>query len=150
MKRHDVASLFARAHLGTRPQRAVYLVLVCDRSRAWSSEEIARLKDIEEAEIERALAGFASAGIVEMEEGEPASYRWSPNMDYLFGEREDDERIDPVCGMRVAPDTPYLVEDAYGASVWFCSPLCRAAFVAFPSAFSSTRRQDHAVPEVRE
>src|SRR5680860_351540 len=47
-KRYDLRSRFARVHLSTRAERAVYLVLVCDRTRAWSAEEIARLKDVEQ------------------------------------------------------------------------------------------------------
>ena len=41
--RYDLGSRFARLHLRTRAERAVYLVLVCDRTKAWSPEEIARL-----------------------------------------------------------------------------------------------------------
>lgn len=141
MKLYDLGSRFARVHLSTRAERAVYLVLVCDRTRAWSAQEIARLKDVEEAAVERALAGFASAGIVEVEEGQLTSYRWSGDMDHLLGESGNGaERIDPVCGMRVASDSPYLVKDAHGASVWFCSSLCRAAYVAFPNSFASRER----------
>ena len=137
VKLYDVGSGFARVHLSTRAERAAYLVLVCDRTRAWSAQEIARLKGVEEAPVERALAGFASAGIIEVEEGQPTSYRWSADMEYLFGTSENGaERIDPVCGMRVAADSPYFVKEADGASVWFCSPLCRAAFVAFPNSFA--------------
>lgn len=151
MKRYDLGSRFSRVHLSTRAERAVYLVLVCDRTKAWSADEIARLKGLEEADTERALAGFASAGIIEVEEGEPARFRWSADMDCLFGECEGEaERIDPVCGMRVAADSPYLVQDAHGASVWFCSALCRATFVAFPNTFASARMPGNAMPGTRE
>lgn len=142
--RYDLGSRFARLHLRTRAERAVYLILVCDRTKAWSPEEIARLKDIEEAETERALLGFASAGIVEVEEGEPVRYRWSADMDYLFGDTGSGfERLDPVCGMRVAAESPYSVKDDEGASVWFCSSLCRSWFIAFPNVFSAASRLSH-------
>lgn len=152
-KRYDLRSRFARVHLSTRAERAVYLVLVCDRTRAWSAEEIARLKDVEQAAVERALAGFASAGIVEIADGTPARHRWRAEMDYLFGEREGEaERVDPVCSMRVAADSAYFVKDYEGANVWFCSSLCRAAFVAFPSVFASRLRaaRDNAEPGSRD
>lgn len=137
MKVYDVGSRFARVHLSTLAERAVYLVLVGDQASAWSAEEIARLKNVEEAAIDRALAGFASAGIVEVEEDKPARYRWSADMDDLFDQGDGGaERIDPVCGMRVAADSPYSARDHVGANVWFCSSLCRAAFVAFPNSFA--------------
>ena len=35
MKRHDVYSRFARRHLGTRVERAVYLTLVDQEAESW-------------------------------------------------------------------------------------------------------------------
>lgn len=137
MKAYDLASRFARVHLSSPAERAVYLVLVCDRTKDWSAEDIARLKDVDVTAVERALIGFASAGMVETEDGRPERYRLSAAMDYLFGGSESGvERIDPVCGMRVADNSPYFDKDTQGANVWFCSSLCRAAFIAFPNSFA--------------
>jgi YHS domain-containing protein len=58
-------------------------------------------------------------------------------MDYLFGSSgEPSEWVDPVCGMPVWDGGPYLANDAFGRPQRFCSSLCLAAFLAFPSAFT--------------
>jgi YHS domain-containing protein len=143
MNRYDVGSRFARVHLSTRAERAAYLLLRADRNRSWTAEEIARLKHIELADIERALVGFSSAGLVDVHDEEPVRYRWSADIDSLLGGIGGGaEYIDPVCGMGVSADTSYVTADAEGNNVWFCSSLCRAAFIGFPSSFVSRGPQE--------
>jgi len=144
MNRYDVGSRFARVHLSTRAERAAYLLLMSDRNRSWTAEEIARLKHVQQRDVERALVGFSSAGLVEVYDGEPVRYRWSADIDSLLGCGEGGAgHIDPVCGMRVSADSPYVTADAEGNNVWFCSGLCRAAFVGFPSSFASRGPQEN-------
>jgi YHS domain-containing protein len=135
---YHLASRFARRHLNSPAQRAAYLVLVCDRTRAWSAEDVAQLKGVEKAAAERALDGFVSAGIAEKSGANPARYRWSTDMENLFDAGAAD-RVDPVCGMSTAADSPYTVTDAAGAVVWFCSKPCRTAFIGAPDEFAHSR-----------
>ncbi len=132
---YHLASRFARLHLSSPAQRAAYLVLVCDRTRAWSVEDVAQLKGVEKAAVKRALEGFVSAGIAERSQANPARYRWSTDRANLFDDDAAD-RVDPVCGMSTAADSPYTLTDAAGALVWFCSKPCRTAFIDAPNAFA--------------
>lgn len=44
-------------------------------------------------------------------------------------------QADPVCGMSVAPVPASLSAEHAGATVWFCGPGCRAAFLADPARY---------------
>ena len=43
---------------------------------------------------------------------------------------------DPVCGMMVAPVAASLHVEQAGATVWFCGPGCRQAFLADPARYA--------------
>ena len=43
---------------------------------------------------------------------------------------------DPVCGMTVDPTTARKTSDYRGATFYFCSPGCKKAFDADPSAYA--------------
>ena len=138
VEQYDIFSRFARVHLSTNLERAAYLALVGEHPQAVSAAEIAAGSGLPEREVERVLERFVAAGIVE-KLGAPRSrrFRWRSDMDYLFGSSgEASEWVDPVCGMPVWDGSPHLAEDAFGRPQRFCSSLCLAAFLAFPSAFT--------------
>jgi Cu+-exporting ATPase len=43
---------------------------------------------------------------------------------------------DPVCGMRVDPDDAAATAEYEGETYYFCSEVCRDAFLADPAAFT--------------
>jgi YHS domain-containing protein len=59
-------------------------------------------------------------------------------MENLFGAGAAD-RVDPVCGMSTAADSPYTVTDATGTVVWFCSKPCQTALIDAPNEFAHSR-----------
>ena len=136
MQRYDVHARFARAHLRTRAERAVYFTLVAQLAPSWSAAEIARVKDLDVRSVAAVLDRYAGVGIVEVIEA-PAGrrYQWRSDMSYLFGSGPTaPELVDPVCGMTVEQRTPYRLED--GPQLWvFCAPVCMATFQAAPTAF---------------
>ena len=138
MERHDVYSRFARRHLDTREERAVYLSLVGQEASSWSARELAERNHGDPADTERVLEEFEAAGVVEaIDSPEGRRYLWRSDMNYLFGEGGDNPGwVDPVCGMPVLADSPYVADDPYHRPRRFCSSLCRGAFLASPSTFS--------------
>lgn len=140
--RYDVWTRFARVHLSTPAERAVYLTLVGGAQESWSAGEIARSRHLDEGEAQGVLIRFIQAGIAEPVAhgaGSPR-YRWRADMDYLFGgPLEGIDSIDPVCGMPLVTDSP-LAATWEGRAFRFCSSLCRAAFLAFPSSFATRSR----------
>lgn len=121
-------SLFARfrsAHLPTKPERAVFSVLAGSRDRVRTVASVARDAGVSDHEADQALRRFHAAGILERidDPGRPRRYRWRPEMAYLHDGSEPLGRVDPVCGMPVAPDTPHVVEEE-GREVAFCSLPC--------------------------
>ena len=137
-ERYDVWTRFARVHLSTPSERAVYQDLVGASPDWWSAEEIARTGHLDVQDAEHVLAGFVRASIAEAarDDAGPNRYRWRADMDYLFGGFvEQDAPVDPVCGMLVFADgAPTSAWE--GRTFTFCSSLCRAAFVAFPASFA--------------
>jgi YHS domain-containing protein len=134
MTRYDLYERFAGEHLRTRAERVVYFTLVAQTRASWSAAEIAALSALDSPIVGAVLDGYEAAGIVEADESRPGRrYRWRSDMTYLFGDGVGGaDLIDPVCGMRVAGDTPYSAVDA-GARRWtFCSALCLAVFEATP------------------
>ena len=138
VKRYDVYSRFARRHLDTREERAVYLTLVGQEAESWSAGELADRNHLDADETGRVLEAFEAAGVVDaIDAPEGRRYRWRSDMDYLFGKEGDPpEWVDPVCGMPVLANSPYVADDAYGRPRRFCSSLCLAALLASPSTFS--------------
>ena len=138
MRRYDVYSRFSRRHLDTREERAVYLTLVGQEAESWSAGELSERNHLDPDDTELVLEGFEAAGVVEaIEAPEGRRYRWRSDMNYLFGEGGGSpEWVDPVCGMPVLADSPYVAEDPYRRPRRFCSSLCRGAFLASPSSFS--------------
>ena len=138
MKPYDVYSRFARRHLDTREERAVYLTLVGQEAESWSARELAERNQLDPDETERVLEAFEAAGVVDaIDAPEDRRYRWRSDMNYLFGDGDGSpEWVDPVCGMPVLPDTPYVAYDAYRRPRRFCSSLCRGAFLGSPSTYS--------------
>ncbi len=147
-ERYDIWTRFARVHLSTPAERSVYQALVGHGRESWSAEEIARARHLDGRDARDVLARFALAGIAETigGQGQPPRYRWRAEMDYIFGGPADpDHPIDPVCGMPVVDTSPLAVEWD-DRSFRFCSSLCRAAFLAFPSSFASP---PHALRDAR-
>lgn len=138
MKRYDVFSRFAGKHLDTREERAVYLTLVGQEAESWSARELAERNHLDPDETKRVLESFEAASVVDtIDAPEDRRYRWRADMDYLFGEEGDSpEWVDPVCGMPVLANSPYVADDAYRRPRRFCSSLCLAAFRASPGRFS--------------
>ena len=138
VKRYDVYSWFARRHLDTRKERAVYLTLVGQEAESWSACELGNRNHLDADETERILEAFEAAGVVDaIDAPEGRRYRWRSDMSYLFGERGDSrDRVDPVCGMPVLANSPFAADDTYGRSRRFCSSLCLAAFLGSPITFS--------------
>lgn len=138
MKRYDVFSRFARRHLGTQEERAVYLTLVGQEAESWSARELAERNHLGLDAIARVLEAFEAAGVVDAFDARGAHrYRWRSDMNYLIGEEGHSPGwVDPVCGMPVLPNSPYVADDAYRRPRRFCSSLCLAAFLASPSTFS--------------
>lgn len=122
---------FARAHLRTPAQQAVYQTVASDPEATWSAAEIAAHTRLAHHDIGQVLRSFAAAGILRetASPGRDRRYRWRPELRYLLdGSAPRAEFIDPVCGMPVDPDTPHTGRDASGALVRFCSPYCGAAY----------------------
>lgn len=134
--KRDVIDRFARTHLSTEAELAVYLAL--DHHRPFlSANEVAAITGIPMGEIEPVLRSFAAAGILnEVWLDDSAVYRRRAEIDYLA---EDPDvlpsEIDPVCGMLPSADAPYVERDSDGSERRFCSARCRAAFIAFPGLF---------------
>lgn len=140
MQRYAVHSRFARAHLRTREERAVYFTLVAQLAPSWSAPEIARRKDLDVRRVAAVLDRYADVGIVEVAETPTGRrYQWRSDMSYVFGSGAGATKlIDPICGMTVDDWTPYRFEDASHRLWVFCSRICMTAFEAAPTAFQET------------
>ena len=116
---------FARAHLLTAAERAVYRILASDGAREWSVAEVASAAAVSHHEADQALRRFAAAGIVTHTHpsGGPHRYRWGTGMAYLQSAADAGALIDPVCGMPVPADAPHVAGDG-GTKVRFCSLPC--------------------------
>ncbi|MEO7980678.1 MAG: hypothetical protein ABI807_07290 [Sporichthyaceae bacterium] len=120
---------FARAHLRNPPRYAVYRTAGSTPDAWWSATEIAQHAGLDIADIDRALRGFAAAGILH-ERVSPGGRlcRWRDELRYVLdGTSPPAELIDPICGMPVNADSAYTGHDATGATVHFCSRWCQAA-----------------------
>lgn len=139
MQRYDVHSCFARVHLTTRAERAVYFTLVAQLAESWSATELARLKNLDVRTVEAVLDRYSVAGIVEVADVPMGGrYQWRSDMSYLFGSGPSGGKlVDPVCGMAVDGWTPYCFEDAFQRLWMFCAPVCMTTFQAAPQAFRS-------------
>jgi YHS domain-containing protein len=115
----------------------VYLTLVSQEAGCWSAREIAERSHLDPDETERVLEAFKAAGVVDaIDAPEGRRHRWRSDMQYLFGEEgESPEWVDPVCGMPVLAETPYVADDEYRRPRRFCSSLCLGAFLASPNTF---------------
>jgi hypothetical protein len=133
----DVLQRFARTHLSSAAELAVYVTLDHRRPRFLSADAVAALTAMPRDDIEPVLRSFASAGILrEARLGATAMYRRRAETDYLAEDPDVSAAdVDPVCGMLAPSGALYLERDADGAQRRFCSALCRAAFVAFPCLF---------------
>lgn len=138
LERYDVYSRFARRHLSTPAERAVYLVLVAQESPSWSAAELAERTHEDPGVVDRVLRSFERASVVEAIEGSNGCrYRWRSDVDYLLGSDEGAAgSVDPVCGMPVLSDSPYRTRDAVGRLFTFCSSVCLSAFRAAPGRFT--------------
>jgi hypothetical protein len=105
MELHDVYSRFARRHLGTREERAVYLTLVGQEAGSWSVRDLAKRSHLNPDDTERVLEEFEAAGVVEViDTREGRRYRWRSDMNYLFG--EGDGGTPPTIGRFPTPPPP--------------------------------------------
>ena len=139
MRLHDVHSRFAKVHLRTRAERAVYFTLVAQLAESWSAVEIASLKGLDVQTVEAVLGRYADAGVVAVvDSGIDLRYRWCSDMRYLFGAGSSGvTMIDPVCGMMTAGETPHWLDDGSGTRWLFCSSTCLATFRANPQRHGS-------------
>lgn len=121
----DVFVRFARAHLPSHAERAIYPVLAGEADRDWTVGEVAAAASVSHHEADQALRRFASAGIVEHNHlrGQGHRYRWHPDMDYLRQGRVTGPAVDPVCGMPVPHGAPHTARDGE-TEVRFCSLPC--------------------------
>lgn len=126
----DPLAHFARAHLRTAAQRAVYRTVGSNPDSWWTGSEIAGHTGFDPLDIARILRGFAAAGILhEQRRGQGRRYRWHDDVRYVLdGTTPRGAMTDPVCGMPVRADSPHLDTDAEGATVRFCSRFCQLAF----------------------
>ena len=133
----EVLDRFARTHLSTEAELAVYLTLDHRRPGFLSADEIAQIAGYPLAEIEPVVRSFSAAGILhEIWLGATPVYRRRPETDYLAEDPETaPSDIDAVCGMLAPADSPHREPDADGIERRFCSARCRAAFIAFPGLF---------------
>lgn len=143
MRLYDVHSRFARMHLRTPTERAVYFTLVAQLAESWTAAEIATLKDVDVRTVEAVLDGYADAGVVDgVDSNGGLRYRWRSDMSYLFNAGSSGiTMIDPVCGMTTDGATPHRVSDGSGTLRLFCSSLCLAAFRADPPSYGRRRRR---------
>ena len=139
----DAFERFARAHLGTRAERAVYAVVAGHPSAAWSVGEVAAHARVSHHEAAQALRRFAAAGIVARFERPARSdqYRWALEVPALLDGTSADtqQAVDPVCGMPIPPDSPHVVHDG-DVDVRFCSLPC---LVRWRAASRGSRRTNH-------
>ena len=138
MENYDIFTRFARAHLSTRAERAVYLALVSASHESRTAGELAAATGLDRAKVLRVLDRFETSGIAEREEGpDGPRFRWRADMEYLFeGPDASAGWVDPVCAMPVTLDTPYRATDNLGGELRFCSSVCLAEFRAFPARFT--------------
>lgn len=127
MTRHGRSAFeaLARAHLRSAEERAVFGVIASGPARWWSVTEAARAAHVEQLDTDQALRRFAAAGIVAQGD-QPNQYRYRDQMRYLTNEcafDATDARRDPVCGMPVTADAPYVAHEP-GREVLFCSLPC--------------------------
>ena len=123
--RADLFVQFARAHLPSGAERAVYRILAGTPDREWLAGEVAAAAGGDHHETDQALRRFASAGIVAdtPSRGHGHRYRWHPAMAYLRDGDVDDTATDPVCGMPVPHGVPHTANDG-DREVRFCSLPC--------------------------
>ena len=119
--REDLA--FARAHLHSSAERHIYAV-IDGSSEAWTATAAARAAKVSDHEADQTLRRFHKAGIVYLDGARrPRRYRWRAEMAYLHEGIEPNRARDPICGMPVAADAPFFVEDG-ALIVRFCSLAC--------------------------
>jgi hypothetical protein len=117
---------FARSHLATRAERAVYTVVAGGPTRQWTARVAATAAGVSNREADQALRSFAAAGIVDHVRGpgQPHRFQWRPGMPYVRGgDFIASENVDPVCAMLVPADMPHTVRDGHG-EIRFCSLRC--------------------------
>ena len=51
------------------------------------------------------------------------------------------KQVDPVCGMKVDPDTAAASTCHNGIKLYFCAEGCKRAFETNPEAYAETRRK---------
>jgi YHS domain-containing protein len=127
--RPSAFGVFARTHLRSAAERAIFAVVASAAGHWWSAAAAARAArqaHVTEHETDQTLRRFAAAGIVEQRaDADGRRYRYRAEMAYLHDDTDlDDELRDPVCGMPVAADAPHTANDDEGHTVRFCSILC--------------------------
>lgn len=124
-RNRDAFLRFAKVHLATNAERAIYPVLGGAPDRDWTAGEVAAAARVSHHEADQALRRFAAANIVDHTHvrGQGHRYRWHPDMGYLHQGGEVGPAIDPVCGMPVPAGAPHTARDGE-TDVSFCSLPC--------------------------
>lgn len=120
MATRDEADRFRAVHLHGPVERAVFAALTLAPSEYWTPPEIAEHLGADEHVVGAVLRQFAAAGIVDADAGR---YRARPRSAYLPERLTSAAAIDPVCGMRVGADTPFVLTDG-ATTIRFCSQRC--------------------------
>lgn len=125
MPHRDSVERFSSVHLHGPVERAVYNAVTLAPSESWTAPEIAVQIGFDELVVGAVLRQFAAAGIVEVEVFRFGArrYRARPTSSFLPERPTSAAIIDPVCGMRVAEDTPFVLADG-AATIRFCSQRC--------------------------
>lgn len=76
-----------------------------------------------------------------MEPKQNAYRHTEPNKSHTHLHGVGSEHVDPVCGMKVNPETAKGESAYYGTIYYFCSPKCKTKFDADPSAFLTKREK---------
>lgn len=130
VQRFDVYTDFARSFLHSRECRAVYFTFIAQTAPSWTASDLAAKDQLDVADVQTVLDAFEGTGIVERRDGTGGiEYVWRADMEYLYG--SGTEVFDPVCGMRVSPNSPFEAE-ASGRRWRFCAAVCLAAFLDAP------------------
>lgn len=74
---------FIKAHIRSVSQLEILALIIGEPGTAWTARSIDRFMRSNEQSVEKQLAQFVRAGLLEMSEGTPAAYRYRPQDEAL-------------------------------------------------------------------